>query len=237
VRRELVLSLHERNRRLQSEQDLRVREARHSERTRIAREMHDVLAHRISLLSMHAGALEFRPDASAAEIAEAAGVIRDSAHQALQDLREVIGVLRQDPTGVAGQRPQPTLADLPTLVEESRRAGAHVRTDYQLPDLGGVPTSIGRNAYRIVQEGLTNARKHAPGTRVDVIVNGAAGAGLNVEVHSRASVGGTRTSVIPGGGTGLIGLVERATLAGGRLEHGRTTDGDFLLRAWLPWPE
>jgi signal transduction histidine kinase len=236
-RRQLVESLRERARWVEAEQRLLVEQARQLERTRIAREMHDVLAHRISLLSMHAGALEFRPDASADEIAKAAGVIRDSAHLALQDLREVIGVLRQDPSGVVSQRPQPTLADLPALVEESRQAGAHVSTDYELPDLGEVPTAVGRNAYRIVQEGLTNARKHAPGSRVDVIVNGEAGAGLNVEVHSRASVGGARPSSIPGGGTGLVGLVERATLAGGRLEHGRTADGDFLLRAWLPWTE
>lgn len=85
--------------------------------------MHDVLAHRISLLSMHAGALEFRPDAPAAEIAEAAGIIWESASLALEDLREVIGVLRQDRNCDASQRPQPTLIDLPALVEESRQAG------------------------------------------------------------------------------------------------------------------
>ncbi len=94
ARRQLVHSLRERARRAEAEQQLRVEQARHHERERIAREMHDVLAHRISLLSLHAGALEFRPDAPAVEVAKAAGVIRDSAHQALQDLREVIGVLR-----------------------------------------------------------------------------------------------------------------------------------------------
>ncbi|WP_033346827.1 histidine kinase, partial [Catenuloplanes japonicus] len=81
--------------RAESEQQLRVDRARQLERARIAREMHDVLAHRISLLSLHAGALEIRPDAPSAEVAKAAGVIRASAHQALQDLREVIGVLRE----------------------------------------------------------------------------------------------------------------------------------------------
>ena len=199
--------------------------------------MHDVLAHRISLLSMHAGALEFRPDAPPEEIAKAAGIIRDSAHQALEDLREVIGVLRQDPDGVASQRPQPTLADLPALVEESRQAGARVSTDFQVPDLQSVPTAVGRNAYRIVQEGLTNAHKHSPGARVDVVVDGSAGPGLSLEVRSHRPVGGAPESRIPGGGTGLVGLMERATLVGGRLEHGRTPTGDFVLRAWLPWPE
>ena len=236
ARRQLIESLRDQARWVETEKRLLVEQARQVERTQIAREMHDVLAHRISLLSMHAGALEFRPDAPAAEIAKAAGIIRDSAHQALEDLREVIGVLRQDPDGTVSQRPQPTLADLPALVDESRQAGAHVRTDFRFPDLAGVPTAIGRSAYRIVQEGLTNARKHAPGARVDVVVDGAAGPGLTVEVRSCWPVGGPRASAIPGGGTGLVGLVERATLAGGRLEHGRTPDGDFLLRAWLPWP-
>jgi signal transduction histidine kinase len=155
----------------------------------------------------------------------------------LQDLREVIGVLRQDVASDGGGSPQPTIADLPALVEESRQASVRVRTDYCLPDLATVPTAVGRTAYRIVQEGLTNARKHAPGAGVNVVVNGEQGAGLNVEITSRPSVGGARTSTIPGGGTGLVGLVERAALAGGRLEHGRDDVGDFFLRAWLPWPE
>jgi signal transduction histidine kinase len=236
ARRQLIESLRERARWVEAEQRLRVEQARQLERTRIAREMHDVLAHRISLLSMHAGALEFRPDAPPEDIAQAAGIIRDSAHQALQDLREVIGVLRNDRSGVVSQRPQPTLADLPALVEESRQAGVRVRTDFRLADLGTVPTAVGRNAYRIVQEGLTNARKHAPGAGVVVVVDGAPGADLHVEVRTRPSVGAALTSTIPGGGTGLVGLVERATMVGGRLEHGGTPDGDFLLQTWLPWP-
>ena len=100
ARRQLVVSLRDRPERAESEQQLRVAQARALERTRIAREMHDVLAHRISLLSLHAGALEIRPDSPATEVAGAAGVIRASAHQALQDLREVIGVLRE----VSGRR-------------------------------------------------------------------------------------------------------------------------------------
>ncbi|OMQ15935.1 sensor histidine kinase, partial [Modestobacter sp. VKM Ac-2676] len=101
ARRQLVLSLHDRAVRAETEQQLRVEQARHTERTRIAREMHDVLAHRLSLLSMHAGALEFRPDAPSTEVAQAAGVVRASARQALEDLREVIGVLRHGGDGYA----------------------------------------------------------------------------------------------------------------------------------------
>ena len=99
ARRQLVVSLRDRAERAEAEQQLRVAQARQLERTRIAREMHDVLAHRISLLSLHAGALEFRPDAPPEEVARAAGVIRASAHAALQDLREVIGVLRAELAG------------------------------------------------------------------------------------------------------------------------------------------
>ena len=98
ARRQLVLTLRDRAERAEAEQHLRVDQARQQERARIAREMHDVLAHRISLLSLHAGALEFRPDAPPEEVARAAGVIRSSAHEALNDLREVIGVLRESRT-------------------------------------------------------------------------------------------------------------------------------------------
>ena len=100
--------------------------------------MHDVLAHRISLLSLHAGALEIRPDAAPAEVAGAAGVIRASAHQALQDLREVIGVLREhDSADGAPERPQPTLGELPALADESRAAGVRVRLDLSARADGG----------------------------------------------------------------------------------------------------
>jgi signal transduction histidine kinase len=234
ARRQLVLSLRERARRAEAERDLRVSQARQAERTRIAREMHDVLAHRISLLSLHAGALEYRPDAPAEEVARAAGVIRGTAHQVLADLREVIGVLRAEAADDHPDRPQPTLADLPGLVDESRQAGMRVRLDQRVADLAAVPAGVGRSAYRIVQEGLTNARKHAAGAAVDVTVDGAAG-GLTVEIRN-PSPAGVPASRIPGAGTGLVGLAERASLAGGRLEHGHTASGDFRLWAWLPWP-
>jgi signal transduction histidine kinase len=234
-RRQLVHSLRDRAQRAETEQQLRVEQARQQERARIAREMHDVLAHRISLLSLHAGALEFRPDASPEEIERAAGVIRASAHEALEDLRAVIGVLRENPDDAPPERPQPTLGDLPALIDESRAAGMRVTFDLQLA--GEVPDATGRNAYRIVQEGLTNARKHARGSAVDVILAGAPGDGLTIEVRNKLPVGAAVTADIPGTGTGIIGLAERASLAGGRLEHGRTDAGDHRLWAWLPWPE
>lgn len=236
ARRQLVLSLRDRAHRAEAEQQLRAEQARHLERERIAREMHDVLAHRISLVSMHAGALEFRPDAPPAQVKRAAEVIRRSSHQALQDLREVIGVLRAEPERGRPDRPQPTLADLPGLVAEAQAAGARVRCDDQLGDAAAVPAGVGRSAYRIVQEGLTNARKHAGGAAVELTVAGEPGAGLTVEVRNRAPVGGAAGAAIPGTGTGLVGLAERAELSGGRLEYGPTTEGGFRLWAWLPWP-
>ncbi|WP_344877151.1 sensor histidine kinase [Nonomuraea antimicrobica] len=227
ARRQLVWSLRERA-------DSAAEEAKRLERERIAREMHDVLAHRISMLSLHAGALEFRPDAPPGEIARAAGAIRTNAHLALQDLREVIGVLRHsapDGDDVVPDRPQPTLADLPALVEECRQAGMDVRFE---PAVGDAPEGLGRNLYRIVQEALTNARKHAGGVPVTVSVEGERGKGLSVEV--RNPLWARPGARIPGAGAGLIGLTERAELAGGHLEHGATPEGEFVVSAWLPWP-
>jgi signal transduction histidine kinase len=226
ARRELVRSL-------RAQADRGADEARAAERRRIAREMHDVLAHRLSLLSVHAGALEFHPDAPAEEVAEAAGVIRESARAALGELRGVIGVLREDGSESLTQPPQPTLADLEALVEESRAAGMRVTARIELGD-AALPAAVGRTAYRIVQEGLTNARKHAPGAAVTLTLR-APDRNLEVEVRSLAPVAvASPGAPLPGAGTGLIGLAERVSLAGGELEHGVDHDGAFVLRASLP---
>ncbi|WP_425585687.1 sensor histidine kinase [Streptomyces longisporus] len=231
-KRQLMVSLRDRARRAETEAQLRAEQAQRLAREAIAREMHDVLAHRLTLLSVHAGALEFRPDAPREEVARAAGVIRESAHEALQDLREIIGVLRAGEPDDAG-RPQPTLAALDGLVAECREAGMKVTLASRVTDPAAVPSSVGRTAYRIAQEALTNARKHAPGTEVTVSVTGTPGEGLVVDVRNPAPEG--EVPAVPGSGQGLIGLTERATLTGGRLEHGPQPDGGFRVRAWLPW--
>jgi signal transduction histidine kinase len=213
--------------RAQTEARLRTEQAQMEAREAVAREIHDVLGHRLSLLSVHAGALEYRPDASAEDVARAARVIRESAHQALQDLREVIGVLRAP----VGELPQPTVADVPELVAESRRAGMQV--DLHQDVNSATPDTMGRTAYRVVQEGLTNARKHAPGAAVTVTVAGSAGSVLTVEVVNTSPVD---PQPAPAPGQGLTGLAERVGLAGGRLEHGPTGAGGWRLAAWLPWP-
>jgi signal transduction histidine kinase len=264
TRRQLLATLHERARRAEAEQELRVAQAKQDERTRIAREMHDVLAHRMSLLSVHAGALEFRPDAPPEDVARAAGVIRQTAHEALEELRTVIGVLRvgdlaDDPT-VAGQPgaadssnpaataateapaaaqpepPQPTLAAVPALVDDWRAAGA--RIDLELAaDPAALPGTIGRTAYRIVQEGLTNASKHAPATRIDVRIAGTPGDRLTVTVINPLLAGDAAPSSIPGTGLGLVGLRERTELAGGTFAAAADPAARrFMLSVTLPWP-
>jgi signal transduction histidine kinase len=241
ARRELILSLRERAYRAEDEQHVRVREAQLAERARIAREMHDVLAHRISLLSVHAGALEFNPGASPEEIARAAAVIRVSARAAQEELREVIGVLRAGAELVDDvQPPQPTISDLATLVAESRAAGMDVSLKDGLSERPLSPI-LGRSVYRIVQEGLTNARKHAPGQVVTITLDGDRAAGVCAEVVNRPRVGQAPADDDAGGhvesGMGLVGLTERVTLIGGKLVAEPLAGGGFRLSATLPWSE
>jgi signal transduction histidine kinase len=234
ARRELVASLRERAQRLEADRQHAVEQAREAERRRIAREMHDVLAHRLSLLSVHAGALEFHPDAPSAETAQAAAVIRTSAAAALADLRQVITVLREDAAAAAGP-PQPGFGQLADLLQESRSAGMTLDARIDLPDAGQLPEAAGRAVYRVIQEGLTNARKHAPGAPVQVTVT-ADGQAVTAEVISRrpAVMAGPGAAAPAGAGAGLIGLAERVALAGGQLEHGPNAIGDFVLRAAIP---
>jgi len=235
-RREAVASMRERASHAEAEAGLNAERLRALERERIAREMHDILAHRISLVSLHAGALEVRPDLSAEEVARTAGTIRASAHQALEDLREIIGVLRAGADG-GDLRPQPDLADLDALIAECRGAGTPVAVDNRMPD-GAVSRSTSRTAYRVVQEGLTNARKHAPGAEVRLCLDRTPAGELHLWL--RNGLARAATPGIPGARSGLVGLTERVSLAGGRLDHGarRGPDGEvaFHLEAWLPWP-
>lgn len=235
AQRQLVDSYRERAVTAEREQQARVAQARAAERTRIAREMHDVLAHRISLVAMHAGALGYRSDLSDEEQAGAAKSIEDNAHRALSDLRAVLGVLR-DPTQPAAdvpERPQPGLDDIAALVAEERAGGMRVRLSDRVED--DVPAATGRTAYRIVQEALTNVRKHAPGTAVTVDVAGSAADGLVIGVRNAAPVGPAAAPSLPASGLGLLGLAERAALAGGRISHGTDPGGGYAVRAWIPW--
>jgi signal transduction histidine kinase len=231
-RRELLWTLRERARQAESEQELRVGHARSAERERIAREMHDVLAHRISLVTMHAGALAYRTDLAPEQVRETARLIQQKAHEAMTDLRQVLGMLRGE-DGIP-DRPQPTLADLGTLMDEARTSGMVVDFADRLPDDVAPADQVGRTVYRIVQEALTNARKHAAGTHVSVTVDGEPARGLTVVVGNSKPVGRFARTEAPGSGLGLVGLRERAALTGGTLTI-HETDTAFTLRGWLPW--
>ncbi|GID29226.1 sensor histidine kinase [Paractinoplanes brasiliensis] len=312
--RHLTSSLRAEAENAQAQAEMRMERARLTERARIAREMHDVLAHRMSMVSLHAGALEVRTDATPDEIATAARAIRVSAHLALEELRSVIGILRQPATttgigahssGVDGRRadaysnddtdvedasragpsmhdtivvlgsllgpgtshrgaegdtgahkvagvglvggrgddgrrrhrggvrvepPQPRFSDLPDLLTEARSSG--MKIDVWVAPRSVPSEELERTAYRVVQEGLTNARKHAPGGDVEVRLDGGGDRDLRILVTNSLlhEPGGDE---VPGSGTGLTGVGERVALAGGRVEYG-AEDGRFRLEAWLP---
>jgi signal transduction histidine kinase len=238
ARRQLLSSLRERAERAEAEQQMLAERARQTERVRIAREMHDVLGHRVSLIALQAGGLEVRPGLPA-DVAQAAGVIRATARQALVELRQVIGVLRDNAESSSASAidvppaPLPTLADIPRLVEDSRLAGARVSLDISVASDATPPGPLGRDAYRIVQEGLTNVHKHVVGGAASVTVQGGPGAGLHVMISNPLPGPGFAYRA---GGSGLIGLAERVALAGGTLKHGPTEDGRFVVDAVLTWP-
>ncbi|ACQ80935.1 histidine kinase [Beutenbergia cavernae DSM 12333] len=260
ARRQVLLVLRERADAARREEGLRLERARDAERERIAREMHDVLAHRLSLLAVHAGALEYRvnqvaaagaPPLTPADLERSVGVVRSNAHLALEELRGVLQVLRgsgEDDDGAAP--PAPTLAGLPRLVQESESAGQRVRFTLDVPGDGAddalrpigvgeaIPDGVQRTVYRVVQEGLTNARKHAPGAEVHVRIQVERGLAV-VAVANPVPIGVT-SSELPGARTGLHGLGERVRLHVGRdgdrgtVTHG-IDGGQFRLDARIPW--
>jgi signal transduction histidine kinase len=208
------------------------RAAAAEERTRIARELHDVIGHELTVIALQA-------DAAAAALARAperAAVpvdrIRTTAARALTEMRRVVGLLR-DPADDAADHdeplhPQPGLADLPALVQDARAAGADVELALD-PPLVAPPPSLQLAVYRVVQEALTNARRHAPGAPVRVRVDGT-GAALSVEVSNGRSHCARGSA---GGGHGLVGMRERVRMHGGSLDAGPDGDG-FVVRARLP---
>jgi signal transduction histidine kinase len=232
-RRQVLWELRQRAVMAEAEQEVRVAGARGAERARIAREMHDVLAHRISQISLHAGAMAYREDLAADELRESARVVREQAHEALTELRDVLGVLRDQEHGELADRPQPTYDDLDSLVADARASGLSLSfRDELVRGEEPMPEVVGRTVYRIVQEGITNVRKHAPGAVLDVWLSGGPAAGIDVRL--RNPIGFGASSGTPGSGLGLVGLSERAELRGGRLEH-RHDGRAFELHGWIPW--
>jgi signal transduction histidine kinase len=227
-RRELAGRLAELAASRERERALAAEQAVVRERARLAREMHDTVAHHISLIAVQSGALEATAQGPGA--AAAAGAVRELSRDALDELRRMVGLLRLPVTAGQDLEAGPGLAGVPALVAA---AGPGVQGD--LPALEDdsaavVPTGVQHAAYRTVQEALTNVRKHAPGARVRVLVRREDG-DLLVEVRNGP---GAPASALPSGGHGLAGLRERTAHLGGDFTARHTPDGGFLVRARLP---
>ncbi|MEB3966436.1 histidine kinase [Streptomyces kunmingensis] len=236
-RRPLVRLLRERNAYLEQARALTAAAARMEERTRVAGEMHDLLGHRLSLISVHAGALELAASRQAPGLVGQAELLRTTAGTAMEELREILGVLRResltdltDPTDREREE-RGTREDISALVTESRQTGSTVELYWSLPDETEVGAPARQALHRIVREGLTNVLKHASGAPTRVDITGADG-GIAVSVTNAApratgpSQGGTRS--------GLAGCQERTSLLGGTFWAGALADGGFRVAAWLP---
>jgi len=199
------------------------------ERARIARELHDVVAHHMSLIAVQAETAPYRRDDITPGAADELASISAQARQALAEMRRLLGVLRSDEAALRG--PQPTLSDVERLVADSRRAGVPVRMTAPAGVGTRVPEQVQVCAYRVVQEALSNATRHAPGAdiAVELAVTGDA-----VRLAVRNGPGGAGP-VVPGAGHGLIGMRERVGLLGGDLAVGPDPDGGFTVAATLPY--
>lgn len=233
ARRELFQSLRREAEAARREQSMAAEQARTAERERIARELHDELGHRLSLIALHSGALEYREDLPPPVVREAAGVMRESAHEALKDLRSTLGLLRERPGTAESHEPSPgVLERMSELVADAEGAGTPVsmRVDPCIGDLRGV---AGRHIYRMVQEALTNATRHAPGQPVELEICGVPGQALQLKVRNPLP---ERVHSTTAGGYGLIGIDERARLSGGGMNATVDDSGCFVLQVWMPWP-
>ncbi len=238
ARRRLVESLQDRAHGLETELGLlaeqaqeRARRARLEERTRIAREMHDVVAHRVSLMVVHAGAVERILDRDPEKARQSAKLMGEVGRQALDELREILGVLRMSEMSEEPPEPTADLGELPRLVAQSEAAGMRVKLT-----VSGTSRPFAaeaeQTAYRVVQEGLTNAHKHASGARVRVVLayvpNGVRVAVANDSPGQGADV------ALPSGGNGLLGMRERVLALGGTFSAGPDQLGGFRVEAVLP---
>ncbi|MEU2660570.1 histidine kinase [Streptomyces sp. NPDC007325] len=259
ARRRLMESLRERADSLEQELSLladraeqRAQWARQEERRRIAREMHDVVAHRVSLMVVHAAALQAVALKDPQKAVRNAALVGDMGRQALTELREMLGVLREEAVPAAAEavplaavgraaaaaaeaaasEEGPGLGALEELCEQSRLAGAVVEL-VELGESGAYPVEVGRTAYRVVQEALTNVHKHAPGAEVVVRV-AHRGAEVAMQVENGPSVEGAADAGLPSGGNGLVGMRERVVRLGGAFVSGPTDVGGFKVSAVIP---
>jgi signal transduction histidine kinase len=262
ARRRLMESLRERADSLEQELSLladraeqRAQWARQEERTRIAREMHDVVAHRVSLMVVHAAALQAVALKDPQKAVKNAALVGDMGRQALTELREMLGVLRSGESRVRVQADAPPLAavgaaaaaaaaaaaedgpciaDIEVLVGQSRQAGMVVELAVQ-GDVRAYPPEVEQTAYRVIQEALTNVHKHAAGAKVMVrLAHRDEEVAMQVENGAPDAAGGVADAGLPSGGNGLVGMRERVTALGGVFVSGPTDVGGFRVSAVLP---
>jgi signal transduction histidine kinase len=227
-RREYVALVEERADYLERERAAEAQQAVDEERTRIARELHDLVAHRVSMITVQAGAAQTIASSDPDKAIRAMKAVEEAGREALEELRQVLGVLRAD-----GEReglvPMHGVADIPDLVADMRGAGMDVSL-FNEGARGPLPARVDLATYRIVQEALTNVLKHAgPDPKAEVRLS-TVGQMLNIEVTDR----GSGVSALPGSGQGLVGMRERATLLGGTFEAGPRPAGGFRIMARLP---
>ncbi|GAA1778818.1 sensor histidine kinase [Leucobacter iarius] len=200
-------------------------------RQELARELHDTLAARLSTLSLHAGALEMTVGETDERTTAAARAVRESAQGSLDDLRQVVRELRSPDLPESGRS---SLAGLSALIDDAARHGTDVRAQLFVPDPESCDPRVAHAAFRLVQEAISNLRRHAPSSALHLEVRGGPETGLTLRTANWPEPGGGTPSTV-GGGNGLLGMAERAELLGGVFQAGATTEGSFAMYCWLPW--
>jgi len=214
---------------------VRAEQAVLEERARIARELHDVVAHHMTLIAIQAEAGPLRTPNDPVALTDDLGSIRATALTALTETRRILGVLREDVAGTAPDPPAPGLAHLPDLTDAAREAGHPVSLAAEVTD-GDVTPGVALSVHRIIQESLSNVLRHAPGAPIEVSVRRSDGhrSSIEVDVVNGPATRPADTSTAPGGGHGLIGMRERVAMLDGHLRVGATRDGGYAVHVSLP---
>ena len=231
-RRRYLTELEERADRLELEREQQARNAVREERARIARELHDVVAHEMTVMTVQAAGARRVLNSDPDQAAEALTAIESAGHDALTEMRRLLGLLRQDRTdGALG--PQPGLGRLEALVEQMEEAGLPVELDTE-GEVAALPAGIDLNAYRIIQESLTNSLKHGgPNTTASVFIRYEPDR-LRIEVADDGRGAAEALTAGNGAGHGLVGMHERTAMLGGTLKAGPRPGGGFIVRATIP---